>query len=138
MNNVSPNLKARGTILPSRFVKLSTGFDNSALPAGDNERVVGVSQAGTRDAPGVAGASGVAADDGDEVQVFGLGDICLLQAGTGGFVHGDRLKSDAVGRGVPVATTGTVIQNVGAYALETTPAAAFGRVQIVIYSERPE
>lgn len=135
-NNVSPQLVSGGNISPATFVKLSASADNTALQAGANEAVIGISQPGTKDAPGLTGASAYAAEAGDNMQIFGLGDICLLKAGSGGYTRGDRLKSDASGNGVPIAESG-VAQNVGAIALESAAASEYGRVQIVILSVDP-
>lgn len=136
-NNVSPQLVSGGNIYPSRFVKLSTAADNTALQAGANDPQIGISQVGTKDAPGLTGASAYAAEAGDNIQIWGLGDICLLEAGAGGWTRGDRLKSDADGKGVPIAGTGAN-QHVGAYALESAAANEFGRVQIILLNLDPD
>lgn len=135
--NVSPQLIAGGDIRPSRFVKVSGVADNTALEADANEVIIGISQAGTRDAPGLTGTSANAAVAGDPVQIFGLGDVCLLTIGSGGCTSGDRLKSDADGKGIPIAGTGGN-QNVGAIALETCGENELCRVQIVISSMDPD
>lgn len=132
--NVSPQLVAAGNISPSTFVKPYISADNSAAQAGANDPIIGISQVGTRLPPGVDGADAYAAIAGESFELFGLGDICLLVAGSGGFVRGDRLKADASGNGVPVATSG-VIQNVGAVALESAAAGEKVRVQIMIFSQ---
>lgn len=136
-NNVSPQLKAGGNILPHTFVKPSATADNTGLQCGANEQMLGISQEGLRDAPGLTGASSYAAIDGDTVKIYGLGDICLLKAGSGGYTRGDRLKSDATGGGVPIAGTGAN-QNVGAIALESAAAGELGRVQIILLSIEPD
>jgi hypothetical protein len=134
--NQSPSLLAGGDILPSTFVKLSASADNTGLQAGANEAVIGISGVGTKEAP-ISGASTNHAEDGDPIELFGLGDICLLKAGSGGFTRGDRLKSDAAGAGVPMAGTGDN-QNIGAVALESAAEGEFGRVQVVIVSIEPD
>lgn len=136
--NQAPSLRAGGNIDTASFVKVSTADENTCLQAGDNERVIGISQMGTKYPQGLAGLSNTnAAETGDEVALFGLGDICRLRAGTGGFGSGDMLKSDTNGDGVPVATTGTTLQWVGAVAIEDAAAGELGRVQIVIFAYRP-
>lgn len=128
-NNASPALIAGGDVYISRFVKLSTTADNTALQAGANERSVGISHDGTRDAPGVTGATAdLAASAGKPVKTYGLGDICLLWAGSGGFTAGDQIKSDADGKGV---TAGSANDQVGAEALQTVAWNERGRVRIV-------
>lgn len=107
---------AEGTIRPSRFVKAGSG-DFSALEADANEAVVGVSQEGTADPP-IPGVTPVAASSGDHLKVYGKGAECLLELGSGGITFGAYLKSDADGKGVAAATTGTTKQQLGARALE--------------------
>lgn len=134
LNN--PNFVAGGDIRICRFVKQSTSADYTVLEADANEQTIGISQEGTNDAP-TSGASSLAAASGDPVAVYGLGDVCLLTIGSGGVTRGGRLKSDADGKGVAVATTGTTIQQIGARALESAAENELCRVQIVQYSERP-
>lgn len=136
MRNQSPNLIAGGTIYPHRFVKVSTAADNTALQGSANAAVIGISGVGTKDAPGVTGNT-YAAAAADPLEIFGLGDIPLLEAGSGGFTRGDWLKSDADGKGVPIAGTGGN-QNIGAKALESAAEGELGRVQIVILSIDPD
>ena len=135
--NQSPPLLAGGDITTSSFVKLSTAADFTALQAGANEQTIGISQVGPKDPPGVSGSSALAASDGLHVQIFGLGDICLLRAGTGGWTRAQNLKADSSGDGVPVATTGTTIQYAGAVALESAAAGEYGLVQVVNMAIRP-
>lgn len=135
--NQAPLLRAGGNIATHSFVKLSTSANSTALQAGDNEFVIGIAQVGPKEPPGLSGASTNAAESGDNVQIFGLGDICLLRAGSGGWTAGDLLKSDSNGDGVTAATTGTTVQNVGAVALETVSAGELGLVQIQIIKHRP-
>ncbi len=136
MPNTPPTLMAAGDILPSRFVKL-TG-DHKAQQAGDNDVVIGVAQEGGNRPPLSDLVTTVkAAESGQTFQLYGDGDVCLVEAGAA-IQPGDRLKSDANGRAVPIATTGTTIQNIGAIALEAASAAGeLVRCQVKIYSERP-
>lgn len=131
--NQSPNLIAGGTIQPSRFVSVSTTHDNTALQTSITQQpIIGISQVGPRDAPGLSGSGTQAADAGNPIEIFGVGDICLLQAaGSGGFTCGSWLTNDAVGQGRAATIGGT--QYVGAMALETTTAGLFGRVQVVCF-----
>ena len=128
--NQSPQLVAGGNISPSTFVKVSTAADNTALQAGANEGIIGISQVGLHQPPGVTGSDAYAAVAGENIEIFGLGDICLLKSASG-WTRGDFLKSDANGLGVTIATSG-VMQNIGAQALESAATNEFGRVQIII------
>lgn len=136
--NQSPLLVAGGDITTHSFVKVSTAADNTALQAGANEQVIGISQVGPKEPPGVSGSSTLAAAAADHIQVFGNGDICLLRAGSGGWTRGDNIKSDASGNGVTAATTGTTVQNIGAVALTSAAENELGTVQIIIMKTRPE
>lgn len=117
MPNTPPFLKAGGDIYPCRFVKLSAAADHTGLQAGDNEASIGVSMEGSNYPPlSDLVSTTKAAEDGEYFRLFGDGDQCLLEIGLA-VTRGQRLKPDANGRGVPVATTGTTLQNVGAVAL---------------------
>lgn len=130
-------LIARGNILPSRFVRLDTASENGCVQAGDNSDVIGIAQAGTN-VPEVSGmiSAQYAAQSGQQVMVAGLGSVCLLEAG-GNVTAGQYLKSDSQGRGVPVATTGTTIQNYGAIALQNGASGDKIRVMVIIGKVRP-
>jgi hypothetical protein len=135
--NVSPQLLAGGNLNVMSFVKMSTAADNTALQAGANERIIGITEAGPQDAPGTSGATAYAAAAGQITTVYGLGNIVNLVAGSGGWTRGDQLISDGSGHGVTAAATGTTVQWVGAIALENAAAGEAGRVQIVLYPFRP-
>ena len=130
---------AAGTIRRARFVKLNPSANNQVLEADANEIVFGISQVGGRDAPIPENTTDPpnAAVIGDHLNVHQLGVECLLEAGSGGWAADARLKSDADGKGVAIATTGTTIQHVGARALEAASAGELGRVVVMITSERP-
>lgn len=118
----SINVAAGGNINPSVFVKLDTSNDNSVVQASAaSDFVIGVSTPSTKAFNGT-----VAAASGDPINVFGLGDVCLLLCGSGGWTRGDSLTSDANGAGV-TASSGNII---GAKALESTAYQAFGRVMV--------
>lgn len=135
MPNTPPNLLASGTIRPCRFVKISGAFQCAEADA--NEDVIGVSMEGTNTAPlSDLVTSDNAAVSGDSLRIFGNGDTCLLQIGDT-VTYGQRLKSDADGKGVPVATTGTTIQYYGARALQSGSASEKIWVQIEIGVIRP-
>ena len=131
--NQAPQLKPNGAIKVSRFVKVDTTQDNSCLQCTLADRPIGISAVGPRDAPGTVGASALAAvGDGldTDLELFGLGDICLLSAGTGtGWTRGAELMPDADGGG-KAATSGNYV---GAIGLESTATSEFGRVQVHLY-----
>lgn len=113
--------KATGNILPSRFVTMSG--EHAVNQADDNVDIIGVAHEGTKRAPlSDYGGTLYAAESGDEVAVYSVGEVCLVEAG-GAISAGQLLKSNANGQAVPVATTGTTIQNYGAIALQNATAA---------------
>jgi hypothetical protein len=123
MPNTPPNLVAGGNIYPCRFCTLSTSYDMTVVQCGANEDVIGVSQEGTNSPPlSDVTVSTYAAADGQNMRMFGEGDVCLIEAGDV-ITRGGRLKSDSVGRAVPIATTGTTRQKIGAIALQSAAAA---------------
>lgn len=135
--SVVPQLIAGGNISPSTFVKVSTAANKTCLQAGANERVVGVSQVGVKDPPGVSGASAYAAVAGDTVQLFGKDDICPVLVGSGGVTRGANVKSDASGAAVLSATTGTTMQWVAGEALETASEGEYALIQIGVFPHYP-
>lgn len=135
-------MRANGTIRVARFVKVDPADNNSVLEADANEGIIGISQIGGREAPlpVVTTDPPQAAQSGDNVLIHTLNtarEDVVLRIGSGGCTAGGRLKSDADGNGVAVATTGTTIQNVGAIALETASEGDYCKVQICRYEFRP-
>jgi len=130
-------LVARGNITPFRFVRLDTSTENGCVQAGDNTDVIGIAQGGTNK-PDVSGliSAQYAAESGQPVRVTGVGAITLVEAG-GTVSPGQYLKSDSSGRAVPVATTGTTIQNYGAIALQGGSTGSIIRVMVLIGKVRP-
>jgi len=92
-------MKSGGNIAPSRFVKLSTAADNTALQCGAGEMPVGVSQRGTRNAPYSSLDDGYAAIAGENLQVHGLGDLAVVECG-GTVTAGTSVKADTDGKAV--------------------------------------
>lgn len=134
-SSLSSGLVASGDINPARFVKIS-GV-NTLAQAGANEEVYGISGEGSQEAP-VPGASALAATSGNPVNLNVIyGPPCFLEAGTGGWTAGNKLKSDSNGKGVVAASTGTTIQNIGALALTTVAAGERGLVRPVLFAVRP-
>lgn len=135
MANTPPNLRATGTIRTCRFVKLSG--DNTGAEADANEDAIGISyQSGKNPPLNDLVSSNPHAESGDPIQIYGEGDICLLEYGDT-VTAGLDLKSDADGKGVPVATTGTTIQLARAKALEGGSSGEKKRVQIIRNDIRP-
>ena len=96
-----------------------------------------------------SGASTVAAEDGDQLTIFGLGEVCLLEVDNSGapaapaIAAGDWLVSDANGKGVKFNTNGTgglgdnIPVHVGAIALEAPGSSTNSnliRVQVVNFT----
>lgn len=126
--NQSPQLIAGGNILPASFVKVSTAADTTALQAGAGEKTIGIVNKYPRTRPNIDSATAYHAIAGDDIELFGLGDICLLKIGTGGCTRGDYLKSDASGSGVTAGTG----EFAGAIALQTRLVDEYALVQIII------
>ena len=127
--NAQPKVKANGTISPSVFVVVDPTADDAVLQASATTSVIlGISQEGMRDAPGLTGSDNtIAARQGDPIQIFGIGDNCLLVAGTGGYTRGDLLMAEAnTGRGI----TRTSGKPYGAIALQSAAAGARARVVV--------
>lgn len=103
---------AGGYICPSRFVYVSMYAPHHIFQCDNNIPMVGVSHEKVRN-------SVFAAMGGDDIEVYdeGTGDI-LLELG-GPVKPGNRLRSDAEGRGVAIELPGiSVAQHYGAIALE--------------------
>lgn len=92
-------MKAGGNIAPSRFVKLSTAADHTALQAGSGEMPIGVSQRGTRNPPYSSLDDGYCAIAGENFQVHGPGELAMVEAG-GTVTAGTSVKSDTNGKAV--------------------------------------
>lgn len=131
MPATSPNVMAYGNIRPSRFCKPDTDHDHGALEADANERVFGISMEGSREAPIPSVSTIYAAQSGDSFKMYGDGEECLLELG-GTVGYGDLLKSDADGKGVAIATSGTTLQHYGARALTDGASGELIRVQIIL------
>lgn len=135
-------MRANGTIRVARFVKIDPSDNNSVLEADANEGIIGISQIGGRTAPlpVVTTDPPEAAQSGENVHIHTLNtqrEDIVLRIGSGGCTAGGRLKSDADGNGVAVATTGTTIQHVGAIAEETASEGDYAKVTLCRYEFRP-
>lgn len=122
-----PGLKAGGDVRPCRFVTYSAAADFTVLESNADDRPFGISQKGTQDAPGLTGASALAAASGDPLTVYGPGSVQVhLEIGSGGVTRGQPLMPDADGKGI-TATTGKYF---GAIALESAAAGEFCKVLV--------
>lgn len=137
MSVVPPHLIAGGDIRPFRFVKMDGTDAHEGKEADANERVVGICGGGTNYPPlSDIVVTPLHASEGQHVRLYGNGEQTLLELGDT-VTPFQRLKSDADGKGVPIATTGTTIQHFGAIALEGGSAGERIEVQVQIGSERP-
>jgi len=138
MPNTPPNLIAGGAIRPHRFVKMDTAEEHQGLECDANDAPIGIAGPPTLNAPmSDLVTTNNAAADGDSFLLKGPGEYCQLEAGAS-FNSGTRLKADADGKGVAVATSGTTIQQWGAISQQA--AAADGdlvEVFVELGSERP-
>jgi hypothetical protein len=138
VRNNAPPLRAGGTVPPARFVKLSTTVDSTILVAtagsgAHGDQAIGISQVGMKRAPGLPGSdTTIAAESGDPLQIFSVGDVCLLTAGSGGWAAGDNLKSDGSGRGITASATGDLVGAIALQAASGTGVQAL--VQMVIFA----
>lgn len=109
--------KANGNVAPSRFVKLDSSDDGLCLQADAGAVVFGVSQPGTRRTPYGSLDDGYAAIAGEDLLVYGPGEWPMLELAAA-CSNGERLKSDADGKGTPVTADkdeyGAVAQASGA------------------------
>jgi hypothetical protein len=137
MPNTTPAYVAGGTIRPCRFIKADSSASHTVLEADANERTVGIAGSETNQPPlSDLVSSSNHATTGQSVHAYGPGEECYLELGDT-VVNGGLLKSDADGKGVPIASTGTTIQQVGARALEDGVSGNKIRVEVIEYSERP-
>lgn len=127
MPNTSPAFRAGGNILCNRFVAIDrstgTGTDFVVTQAVAASRPIGVSQDGSKRSPGVQSTtiadSLIAAEAGDPIQVYGLGDVCNLTVGEAAAINaGTLLSPDANGCAIAAAST----KWYAAIALEDAPA----------------
>ncbi len=132
------SFRANGTIRRARFVKQDATDDHSILEADANERILGISQVGPRVAPipEVSDADRIVAAVATESCMVHLpGETTqdtLLEAGSGGWSAGDYLKSDADGKGVAIAETAGLKEEVGARAMTSVNEGELGKVTVEI------
>lgn len=125
---MSMSFVANGNITPMRFVKLDTTADQKVLQSGAGDKCFGIAQEGTRYLPGFGNLDdGFRAIAGENVMVYTEPDECWLEIGAGGVTAGDRIKSDASGKGV---TTAVNDDEFGALALQTVANGGLCRVRV--------
>jgi hypothetical protein len=101
--NFSPTYTADGTIAPCVFVKSVPGKDRRVVQCVQGDAPIGISQEGMKRPPGVLGSdTSVAAEAGDTLEVWGLGNEPQLVLGAGGCNAGDKLGPDGSGNGIVV------------------------------------
>lgn len=130
MPNTNTGYIAGGDLRPFRFCKLTDQFEVSEADA--NDPIRGVCGGQTNKAPlSDFSITPLHAEEGGLVQLYEEGEETYLELGDTVTVATEaRLKSDADGRGVPVATSGTTLQNYGAIALQDGVAGDIIRVRV--------
>jgi hypothetical protein len=107
--------RASGTILVNRFVEMS-GNSTVQQIGSAGQLPIGVSQHGGRTPPipDVTTDPVEAAQSGENVQVFTVGEECLVLA-SATIAAGDKIRGDVDGKGAPSTTSG---HSIGGIALE--------------------
>ncbi len=138
MANTPPRIVAGGQILPFRFLSPDSSADHQGLQATANGEIFGVSGEGTKYAPlSDLVTTNPHAEAGDPVDLRGDGEEGMVEAGAA-FSAGVRLKADAIGRAVAVATTGTIAQNYGGRSQQAATAAGeLVRISVETGTVRP-
>lgn len=128
MRNHDISGKAGGTIGPALFIKLDTSADEQFLQAGAGDPIIGITIPAQKRTPGLAGSdTTVAYESGDDCWAAGMGNSAMLTIG-GTITRGDRLKSDASGRGI-TASSG---DQAGAIALQSATVGLQVKVLVVL------
>lgn len=123
-------MRANGTIYPSRFVAIDASDNNSVLQANAGQRTFGISSEGGREAPIPSVTTVVSAQAGDDLQVYSMGQTCLLELGAA-CLAGYRLKPDSNAKGVPISGGSGTLEFFGAEALEAGSAGDFVKVLVL-------
>lgn len=114
MPNTTPAFRAGGNILCNRFVSIDrstpTGTDFVVTQSVAASRPIGVSQDGSKRSPGVQSVtiadSLIAAEAGDPISIYGLGDVCNITVGEAAAINaGTLLAPDAQGCAIAAAST---------------------------------
>lgn len=129
--------RAYADINRSRFAKVGTG-NKTVIVATANAITLGITGKTLEDAQGLPSAdANIHARATKPVDLAMLGDEALLILGTAGAAYGDYLISDGTGQGVVAASTGTVVQNIGAKAMAVGVAGDYIPVQVLQLAIRP-
>ncbi len=95
MPTLNPSYVFGEDCAPSLIVKQSTAADHTVLKCGFNERPIGVSHEGTREAP-IPGITPLAAASGESARVYGLGETCEVEVASGTVItSGTMVMADA-------------------------------------------
>jgi hypothetical protein len=118
------NLVANGNVGCSRFVRPDASLDYAALQGDSSSVLLGISQIGSANPPGVTGSTAYAASAGKSFYVYTGGQICYVEAG-GSITRGDLLGSDDNGRAITKASG-----QIGAIALQS--GAANDKIRVLV------
>jgi hypothetical protein len=121
--NTSLQVVANQTIFPNQFLSVDPTRDFAVVPASGNSFLIGISQVGTKEPPNLQQAlfpgttpnTQPAATQGDNIEVFHVGDVCGLVVGSGTVGAGDQLTNDGNGNGLTAITGYGVKLISGAY-----------------------
>lgn len=128
--NSPMTFKASADVCTCRFVKLDTSDVGSVIQgAAASDVCIGVSGVAEQLQPSIGGTTNVHALSGYSCQVYSVGQVAILEVGTGGLTVGDTVCSDSVGKGV--TSSGTAGKTYYAIALETGVAGDRVRVLVV-------
>ena len=123
------SFRAGGQIGVGLFVTPDTSNDFQVVQATANSIIYGVAQEGQRYAPGLTGSDNtIAAYTGDQVEVVGIGNVALVQAG-GTVTRGDPLEANSSGQAITSAISGQ--RWIGGFALESGASGAFIRMWVM-------
>ena len=112
-NRGNPPLVAGENLSPSRFIKLSTSANQTALMCGNAERAFGITHDGQVTPPDLIAAIGGSADtpyaalSGMPFEYFATSQYALLECGTA-WTRAALLTSDASGKGKTASSTNPV------------------------------
>lgn len=132
--------KANGTIQPHRIVKLdrTSGKNGHVIVAGAATEigVVGISQQGSHDTPGLTGAATDAARAGLQLKVHVPGEVGVVELG-GSVTAGDWLVASTAGVAVALNLAATAVQYVVGLALRTGVSGDFIEVYVSPFAINP-
>jgi N-methylhydantoinase B/oxoprolinase/acetone carboxylase alpha subunit len=117
---------ANGDIAPCRFVKrvLTAGQANDGRVLEATalaDKIVGISQEGTRNVPYGSLNDGLAAKTGENIKVHQLGEYAYIELTAAGVTRGDRITVDSAG-GTGKGRTALATENAFAMAEQTRAA----------------